>query len=182
MDARSCGHHLTSFCSTESDRETQKTATAAATTAWPEPTELAELHRSGSVKNCVDMLKRTAASASAAERECRATFEAAMQSMTDEIRAAIETVAEADTARIEELVKCAAELWLKLASQRYRSRVYMPPDAGNVLGGGRKAGGTAVTLAVKLELRRRGTAQFQRLNREQVIQGCEGEAVLSSRI
>ena len=140
---------------------------------WPEATEDSEKWRYEQVKECLDALKKPD---SETKRRWKRSYDQSVNTTADEIYNAVNAIAatsESDVQLVQDLVKLAAKFWLDAASQRCRILLYFPPLGANVLGSRQAL--TSIDLVVQPEVRRRGNAQGQRLDREQVVKGCEGE-------
>ena len=105
-----------------------------------------------------------------AHDECVGTIVDDIYDAVDEIAA----VSESDRQVVEDFVKMAAQFWLNVSALNCRIMLYFPADGTKVLGTRKSA--TKLKLVVKPEVRRRGNAQGVRLDREQVLKGCEGES------
>jgi len=139
---------------------------------WPEATEESEDWRLQKVKECSDALKKAD---SEAKRALKRAYDQSVRVIVNDINDAVDEIAavsESDRQVVQDFVKMAVQFWLDVSSQKCRIVLRFPPDGVKVLG--TRQALTTLQLVVKPEVRRRGNAQGQRLDREQVVKGCEG--------
>ena len=144
--------------------------------SWPEATEESERRRCEQVKPYLEVAKKRGG-----DKRLRDIYEQSIGEIAQEIHQAVDTVAISDLTRARDIAKCAAEFWLELGSQRYRARLCFPHQATKTLGT-KMAGLSGTELIVQPDVRRRGTAQGQRYELEQVVQGCESESHLAEKM
>jgi hypothetical protein len=107
-------------------------------------------------------------------------YELSLKEATNEMLHHLENVGiveETDHQRMGDLVKKAAKLWLEAGQQRCRLFLLMsedgkgpPPSVPSA-----EARGRVHDIIVTPEVRRMGNSQGERLDKEEVVQGCEGE-------
>lgn len=104
-------------------------------------------------------------------------YESSLKDVVEDICWELEksvSISEGELQRMRDLVRKAAQLWLDVGQQRYRLFLLMgemPLRSGQASldGGGRQ------DLVVVPELRRKGNAQGERLEVDELVSGCKGE-------
>jgi hypothetical protein len=111
------------------------------------------------------------------KKKWKKAHDQSLSTAADEIYKSVEAITSitgSDLQLVQDFVKLAAKFWLNVSSQRCRILLYFPPLGINALRS-REALSTSIDLVVQPEVRRKGDVQGQRLDREQVVKGCEGE-------
>ncbi|OAQ59986.1 hypothetical protein VFPPC_10079 [Pochonia chlamydosporia 170] len=142
--------------------------------AWPEAGEDSEQRRYELVKKYFPATNRSQHGPSGDSR-WEEYYEQSLRTAAIDIGDAVETVTNVDLVWAKEIVKFTAEFWMDLASQRYRARLYLPQEATKAQVARNWRSSNLLVLVIRPEVRQRGDAQGQRLNREQVVQRCHGE-------
>lgn len=141
---------------------------------WPEATKDSETWRYKKAKECFDAIKKPMNGFEDARR-WKTIFDESLSATTNDICNTIDIVAAvtaSERQRVKNLVRLAGDFWLEVTAQKYRVLLYYPPLGRKVLGN-RMSFWTGTELVIQPEVRRRGNAQGQLLENEQVVKGCE---------
>jgi hypothetical protein len=128
----------------------------------------------------IESIKKPLASSDPIKQGYEATLKEVTQELFRELEkvAPIRDIEEQDIGehRINELVRNAAELWLDIGQQRFRTRLVMSGTGEKAVKSRQNAlspSGT-LNLVVSPGLRRLGNAQGEQLNHEESVMSCEG--------
>jgi len=99
-----------------------------------------------------------------------------MKDISDEL-GRVASISSKDKQRISDLVRKAATLWLEIGQQRCRIFLLMSDSGGRPSRNEPSSldGDETQELVVMPELRRKGNAQGERLEKDELISGCKGE-------
>jgi hypothetical protein len=109
-------------------------------------------------------------------KEFKNAYEHSIIEIADMILKAIGHMVEtsaADERDCQQLVRTAADFWLDVSAHKCRITLHFPSPMVNVLEKGAMSG--KISLVAQPEVRRKGTAKGERLDREQVVKDCEGD-------
>jgi hypothetical protein len=117
------------------------------------------------------------------KQEYESCLKEAAAEMSQELER-VTSVSNSERQRMTELVKKAAMLWLEVGQQRCRMFLLMSNSGDEPARSSRKAldHDGAMSLVVVPELRRRGNAQGERLDRHELVVDCKGKFSVFSAI
>ncbi len=109
----------------------------------------------------------------------RQGYETTLEKAKDSILQELENVApreEADSQKLTELVKKVADLWLEVGQQKYSMFLLMSASAEDAMTSKPEAleANRTLELVVRPAIHRIGTAEGERLDKEELVKDCEG--------
>jgi hypothetical protein len=136
---------------------------------WPKPSPAAEEWRCENVKRCLEAVQQRLPE-SDPKFKLKEAFESSITAVVGELPRAFERISSMDEKKFQEmkgLVRNAAELFLELEAQRCRFVVFIPYNTEKPLQG-RMITRQRLELVVEPEVKRKGNAQGQNLDREEL--------------
>jgi len=146
---------------------------------WPKPTQLSEKWRYVTIRACLESIGQPN-SQSTPKQQQKADYESTVNSATDDILTVVKDVSFSDensktVKEIRDIVRLAADFWLKMGSQRCRI-IVMLPNLGDDMVDGKRREHLPKQLVVQPELRRIGNFLGQQLdNINDVVGECHSD-------
>jgi hypothetical protein len=114
------------------------------------------------------------------DHKVKREFDSCLKEATEEISqelGKVATVSDSEKQRMSQLVKKAAKLWLEVGQQRCRMSLLMSESSEDPVRSRRTAldRDGSLSLVVVPELRRRGNAQGERLDTDDLVMDCKGK-------
>jgi hypothetical protein len=114
------------------------------------------------------------------DHKVKREFDSCLKEVTEEMSqelGKVATVSDSEKQRMSQLVKEAARLWLEVGQQRCRMSLVMSASGEDPVRSRRTAldDDGSLSLVVLPELRRRGNAQGERLNTDELVMDCKGK-------
>jgi hypothetical protein len=114
------------------------------------------------------------------DHKLKGEFDSCLNETTEEMSQElgnVATISDSEKQRMAQLVKKAARLWLEVGQQRCRMSLVMSDSGEDPVRSRRTAVDRdgSLGLVVVPELRRRGNAQGERLNIDELVMDCKGK-------